>query len=492
MAGVLVKLCGVMDGERKTADCAECRQLRKAVAELRELVRSQAQQIESQAQQIAAQTKQIASLQSQLEEQRRSGKRQAGPFSKGPPKADPQPPGRKPGDAYGQHQRRSIPDQIDETYDVPLPPKCPHCGGTHLADEVIHSQYQVEIPRTVIHREFLIHCGHCEDCGQRVQGRHELQTSDALGAAAVQLGPHLAASMAIMNKELGLTHGKVKRLLAMLFGLTIARSTSVRSMLRTSVRVQPALAEIKAEIRGSPVNKVDETGWKQSGLLKWLHVIVSPRAVLYQIGSRGREVLQSLIGLGYRGSLIHDGYAAYQAFWRATHQQCVAHLLKRCRELLDVATGGAVRFPRAVKELLQRGLAARDRYFAEELTAIGLKRIATGLTQELEGLVHPVKSHADNERFAKFLENHLDEVFPFLRHPDVVSATNNESESELRYNVIARKLSGGNRSDAGIAAQETLPSVIRTCRKLTRDPFEYLVQALTSITPVPLFPAGGR
>ena len=122
-----------------------------------------------------------------------------------------------------------------------------------------------------------------------------------------------------------MTHGKVKRLLSVLFDLTIARSTAVRSMLRTSVRVQPALAEIKTEIRGSPVIKVDETGWKQSGLLKWLHVLVSPHAVLYQIGSRGREILQSLIGLGYRGSLIHDGYAAYQAFWRGTHQQCVAH-----------------------------------------------------------------------------------------------------------------------------------------------------------------------
>ncbi len=325
-----------------------------------------------------------------------------------------------------------------------------------------------------------------------MQGRHELQTSDALGAAAVQLGPNLAASMAIMNKELGLTHGKVKRLLAMLFDLTIARSTSVRSMLRTSARVQPAMTEIKAEIRGSPVNKVDETGWKQSGLLKWLHVIVSPRAVLYQIGSRGREVLQSLIGLGYRGTLIHDGYAAYQAFWRATHQQCIAHLLKRCRELLDVATGGAVRFPRAVKELLQRGLAARDRYFAEELTLVGLKRIATSLTQELGDLVHPVKSHADHERFAKFLEQHLNEMFPFLRNTDVVSATDHENESELRDNVIARKLSGGNRSEAGVAAQETLPSVIRTCRKLILDPFGYLRTVLTSTTPVPSFPAEGQ
>ena len=124
-------------------------------------------------------------------------------------------------------------------------------------------------------------------------GRHELHTSDTLGAAAVRLGPNLAASMAIMNKELGLTHGKVKRLLAVLFGLTIPRSTSVCSMLRTSARVQPALTEIQALNRGSPVIQVDETDWKQSGLFKWLHVIVSPRAALDSIESRGREVLQS-------------------------------------------------------------------------------------------------------------------------------------------------------------------------------------------------------
>ncbi|MGQ0612164.1 MAG: hypothetical protein ACT4PV_00220, partial [Planctomycetaceae bacterium] len=36
-----------------------------------------------------------------LDEARRAGKRQAGPFSKGEPKADPKPPGRKAGKAHG-------------------------------------------------------------------------------------------------------------------------------------------------------------------------------------------------------------------------------------------------------------------------------------------------------------------------------------------------------------------------------------------------------
>jgi uncharacterized coiled-coil protein SlyX len=75
-------------------------------------------------------------LRQRLEEKERSSKRQAAPFSKGPPKPDPKTPGRKPGDDYGRHHRRAIPEQPpDEIYDVPLPAQCPKCHSTHLVDE---------------------------------------------------------------------------------------------------------------------------------------------------------------------------------------------------------------------------------------------------------------------------------------------------------------------------------------------------------------------
>jgi transposase len=105
--------------------------------------------------------------------------------------------------------------------------------------------------------------------------------------------------------------------------------------------------------------------------------------------------------------------------------------------------------------------------------------------------VTPVQRHAGNERLAAFLEQHRDAVFRFLTAPADISATNNESEFELRFNVIARKLSGGNRSESGRLAQQTLPSIIRTCRKLGREPYEFLCQTLCSPTPLPLYTMGG-
>ncbi len=438
---------------------------------------------------------QVAALQAQLEkalklleEKTRSGKRQAAPFSKGPPKAEPKTPGRKPGEDYGRHQRRAVPEHVDEVYEVPLPERCPGCDSRDLLDEGTQSQWQTDLPTQPIVRRFDIHCGHCADCGTRVQGRHALQTSDALGAAASQLGPNVHAAQAILNKELGLSHGKIARLLRLLFGIRIQRSTSCRSVLRTARKCEPAYAEIIDKVRGSPVIKSDETGWKVGGRLHWLHVFVSEAAVLYRIDRRrGHEIPAQIIGLAYDGVLIHDGLASYDRFWRARHQQCLAHLLKRCRDLLETATAGAVRFPRAVKALLQRGLAVRDRFLSGDITPRGLASLRVRLQAELRKLVSPVKYHAGNERLAKFLEQHQDEVFLFLADPTRVSATNNESEFELRFNVIARKLSGGNRGEAGRATQQLLPSITRTCRKLAKEPYDFLRQTLCSTTPIPLY-----
>src|SRR6266566_4125889 len=82
-------------------------------------------------------------LKKQLEEAQRANKRQAAPFSRGQAKANPKPPGRKPGTAYGQHYRKTIPQQVDQVIAVPLPAQC-GCGGA-LKVEKIEPQYKHEV-----------------------------------------------------------------------------------------------------------------------------------------------------------------------------------------------------------------------------------------------------------------------------------------------------------------------------------------------------------
>ena len=49
--------------------------------------------------------------------------------------------------------------------------------------------FQEDIVRQTMVRRFDVETGHCADCGEHVEGRHPMQTSDALGVAQVQVGP---------------------------------------------------------------------------------------------------------------------------------------------------------------------------------------------------------------------------------------------------------------------------------------------------------------
>ncbi len=103
-----------------------------------------------------------------------------------------------------------------------------------------------------------------------MQGCHRLQTSDALGAAAVQLGPRLVASAVILNKQMGLSLGKVATLLRQHYGIRGSPSGLVRAVHRAARRAELTYTELLRQVRDSPVVTPDETGWKVGGHLRWL------------------------------------------------------------------------------------------------------------------------------------------------------------------------------------------------------------------------------
>jgi transposase len=421
----------------------------------------------------------IAQLERLLEQATRTAKRQAAPFSKGEPKKDPKPPGRKSGPDYGKPAFRAAPPpgKIDEVHDAALPARCPSCGSsvheTHVA-----CQYQVEIPRKPVYRKFNIHVGQCTCCGQRVQGRHALQTSDALGAAASQLGPDLQSTLVQLNKDAGLSHGKIQRLMKTLFGIELSRGGSVQAMLRAARRCEPTY---HAMVKAMPKQKAitpDETGWRIGGRLAWLHVFVASWTTCYVIDrKRGVEVAESVLGSDYAGGLIHDGWAPYDRFWRAIHQTCLAHLLRRCREMIEAATGGAVRFPRQVQELLADALDLRDRRVAGQVSDHGVAIARGRLEMRLDDLLAWTRASPANERLAKHLAKHRNQLFTFLRHPGL-DATNWRAEQAIRPAVVNRKVWGGSRTNAGATAQSILMSVLRTCAQQQRDALAFVSQIL--------------
>jgi transposase len=433
----------------------------------------------------------VVALEAKLEALARSSKRQAAPFSKGPPAADPKRPGRKPGEDYGTKACRAVPPAIDEVHEAPLPPRCPQCGGEVVLSHIAQ-QYQAEIPRRPIYRQFNVAVGRCTCCHQRVQGRHPLQTSDALGCCASQVGPEAQSAVVMLNKELGLSQGKISRFFAAFFGIKLSPGGSCQIMLRAADRLKENYQAIVQRVQASAWIVPDETGWRIGGLLAWLHVAVGQEAVAYLVHAhRGFEASALLIGQDYAGTLVHDGWAPYGSFALATHQTCLGHLLRRCQELLEMAVGGAVLFPQKVKALLAESLEVRDRRDTGAIQPATAARRARGLEERMEALIAPPKTHAGNERLAAHLWDHQTELFTFLEFPGI-DATNWRAEQAIRPAVVNRKVWGGNRTQAGAQAQGILLSVLATARLVKIEALGFISRVLRSLPGQrPLLPAGG-
>src|SRR6516164_4553857 len=408
-------------------------------------------------------------LKKQLEEAQRAAKRQAAPFSRGTRKANPKPPGRKPGSAYGQHRRKAIPQKVDEVIAVPVPTQC-DCGG-ELEVESIESQYQQEIHRTTFWRRFDIPICRCRKCQKRVQGRDPRQTSEAL-ALAVQ-----------MNKGLSMPHADVATVLQTGFGLRVNRSTICRAVERAGRRGQATWQALRQAAQKHYVNTMDETGWKVDAQLQWLWVVANDMVTVCDIlPGRGFEQAASLLGADYDGFWVRDGWGVYRKFIQAAHQSCAGHILHRCQKMIEIASPTAARFPLALKAIFQPALALRDRYARQEISVHGLWTATGQLEAKLDRLL--LRPHRDpaNRRLANHLWRERPYLFTFLYCPGL-DATNHRAERAVRALIGARKNWGGNRTWKGARTQAVLTSLIQTGKQQGKDPFQLLLELFSSSDP---------
>jgi len=406
-------------------------------------------------------------LKKQLDDARRAGRRQAAPFAKDRPQGRNGRPGRRAGAEYGRQGRRHRPLRVDETHRAPAPTACPDCGG---AVEVTReaAQYQEELPRVrPIVRRFDIEVGRCSQCRRRVQGRHRLQTSDALGAAAVQLGPGLASLVVELHTEMGMPLAKVVDLLRTRLGVQVSTGGLVRLLQRTARDATPVYRELCRQVRNAPVVTPDETGWRVGAKSHWLWAFVTPDTTVYAICSRrGFDDAATVLGTDYAGVLVRDGYQVYRCYKGSLHQSCINHLIQRCKELQQKHPYSS--WGPKVKAVLQAGLDVRDRCRSGELTRHGLDSLRGRLEARLGRLIDAPPPLKDAKRFAKHLATEFPAVFLFLRDPSI-DATNWRAEQAIRPAVVIRKVCGGNRTRKGADTQQVLSTVVRTARQRRLD-----------------------
>jgi transposase len=223
----------------------------------------------------------VRKLEGQLEAAQRAAKRQAAPFSRGKRKPSGRPPGRRSGKEHGWHVHRRAPEHVDEDLVAELPEACPGCGGELTECEEGWEQYQEELPAI---RAVTIKVSgmwvRCRRCGRRVRGRHPRQTSEAIGAAAAQVGPRALAFACSLHKEDGLSVRKTTTALREL-GIKVSPGGLVQAMARIGDRCVPTYGALVEAVRQSPVVSGDETSWRVNGEPAGLWIMTTEQLTVY-------------------------------------------------------------------------------------------------------------------------------------------------------------------------------------------------------------------
>ena len=345
------------------------------------------------------------------------------------------------------------------------------------------TQFQEDLPvvRPIV-RRFDIEVGHCSQCRRRVQGRHRLQSSDALGAAGVQLGPEVVALVVRLHTHLGVPLAKVTHLLRIQFGLTVTPGGLAQVLHRTARQAAPTYTALCQQVRESPVVTPDETGWRVGAMRHWLWVFATPQTTVYAIrAGRGFDDAATVLGTDYDGVLVRDGWAPYRRFTHALHQTCLSHLIRRARQLRT----DHPRSPWAarVQAVLQAALKLRDRRDAGLLSNHGLATARGRLLAQLGRLIDKAPTLDAADRFAAHLDRECPAAFTFLWDPSV-DATNWRAEQAIRPAVVTRKVCGGNRTRRGADTQQVLASVVRTAYQRQLDLAPLIITMLRSPSPV--------
>jgi transposase len=409
--------------------------------------------------QLELKTKRIAQLEAALQEAQRAAHRQAAPFRGDPQKraVPPKRPGRKRGHPGAC---RPEPKQIDESLEVKLC-SCPQCGGTQFQDQNAIEQLIEDIPPVRPHvTRLTTYCATCVGCGQSVRSQHPLQMSLAIGAAGVHLGPRALALAADLNKAKGLSMRKTCAVLRDCFGLQLSPGGLSQAMDRLAAKVKPQYDALARELRQAPALHSDETSWWVAGPGWWLWVFTTQLLTFYVVAqSRGRDLLNDILGKGFGGVLVSDCLAIYDGA-TALQQKCYAHHHKAIRQAKDLHPQQGEGFLCEVAAMLRAAVVLQGQ--KAELSPQTFSALRQALQRKAVQLLEPPRSEPNEEAVRNRLHKQRDHLFTFLDH-DGVEATNNLAERQLRPAVIARKISCGNKTPKGARTWQILTSLAATC-----------------------------
>lgn len=395
---------------------------------------------------------------------------------------------KKPGGQPGHPgSNRPHPAQIDRTIEHRLE-QCPDCGGPLQqcnGDQSVRPRVIEDIPEAIQPEvtEHIIHRDYCPRCKKLV----EPVVDAALEKATI--GNRLLSLTAYWHYALGMTLSQILDTLNYHLHFTLSKGGLIQKWHNLRIILMTWYQVLATEIQKSAVLHADETGWRVDGKTHWLWCFTNEDATFYMVDrSRGSPALKKFFQEEFAGILVTDFWAAYDVVSRMEHQCCLFHLLNELEKVNQRNSSEEWKlFSKKTKRLIKDAIQLRSKEdYSPEKYASRIDRFY----ERLLDLALASYTNKDTRRLAKRLEKYRDELFVFLKHPEVPS-DNNHAEREIRMAVLIRKIIYGNRSEEGALTQSVLMTVFRTLKRRGYNPIDILVSSLAEyvrIKKLPSFP----
>ncbi|WP_213450096.1 IS66 family transposase, partial [Rhizomonospora bruguierae] len=264
----------------------------------------------------------------------------------------------------------------------------------------------------------------------------------------VQYGTNVKAAAVYARAGQFLSYGRVADLMGDLLGVRVSVGFVHRVVAEAAHRLGPFTTGLAALLHTEQVLHTDETPARVDGGFKYVHVACTPGLTLFHVGRRAKaDVDAGGVLPGFTGTLVRDGYAAYQHLTDAEHAWCGAHLIRDLRgvheqdpagqEWAEVMAGTLLMAKRLTEQAIAAGRGALTADEVSHIRACYAGAIAYGHEQ------NPPDQHGKLSRANTLIERfaaHRDMILRFTVDL-AVPFTNNQAERDLRPVKLQQKIS---------------------------------------------------